>query len=97
MNKSISNIKDYSFTLPINLFTFNPCKEWVLFKLKLKGLYVDFQEVCIELSRLGITDDELVANSTAIEKMLNGKSSRNHTIKIIQRYVESKRVNEDPY
>lgn len=97
MNKSISNINDISFTLKLNLFRFNPCKEWIYLKLKFKGLYVDFHEICIELSRLGITDKELVDNMTAIYDILDKDSSRDRKIKVIQRYVESQRTNEESY
>lgn len=94
MDKFISNINDISFTLKLNLFRFNPCKEWIYLKLKFKGLYVDFHEICMELSRQGITDEELVDNMTAIYEILEKKTSRDRKVEIAKRYVEKKRANE---
>lgn len=94
MNKFISNINDISFTLKLNLFRFNPCKEWIYLKLKFKGLYVDFHELCMELARQGITDEQLAENMKALYDISIKNASNDRKVEIAKRYVEKKRFNE---
>ena len=94
MNKSISNIDETSFYLKVNVFSFNPCREWLILKLKIKGLYVDFHLICNKLLYKGVTNEELADVSTKILDMMEKSTTEDRIVEIILRYVKSQRANK---
>lgn len=58
-DKFQSNVKDIRIQLPINLFTFNPCKEYIIQKAKIMGRYEELALITNELDNLGLPIDNI--------------------------------------
>jgi len=81
-----------SFYLKVNLFRLNPCKEYLILKLKFKKVYVDFQLICNELLYLGLTEEELADLSIKISELLEKRKSKASIIRVMLRYAKAKRT-----
>ena len=94
MNKSISTLKDKSFYLPINLYRFNPCREWLILKIKFSGHFLGVSLIYNELLASGLTEKQL-AGSLAIIYELHKKGKPKETIiRIVKRNVKAKDANK---
>lgn len=89
--KQFLNNKEY--WLPINLYKLNPCREWVLAKLKINGLYVKVALIMNELNYRGISVEETAGMLTKIMQ-LSEKHSVERVVEIMERYAKSKRIDE---
>lgn len=89
--KQFLNNREYK--LPINLYKLNPCREWVLAKIRLNGLYVKVYLIMNELNYRGITVEETAGMLTKIMQ-LSEKHSVERVVEIMERYAKSKRADE---
>lgn len=87
-NNFQSDVKEIRIQLPINLFTFKPCKEYIIQKAKILGRYEKLAEITNELDNLGLPID----NIGLLNKVdtLSKSHSKRKVVQLVQRWYEQR-------
>jgi hypothetical protein len=90
--KQFLNNREYK--LPINLYKFNPCREWVLLKMNFTNNREKVALIMNELNYRGISVEETAGMLTKIMQ-LSEKNSVERVVEIMERYAKSKRADSE--